>query len=209
MTTRSPLKTIASTAAAATFLVLAVAGCGGSSGKAETAPARFAGPQLTPAKPAAPLELRDSHGRRVNLEEDRGKAVLLTFIYTHCPDTCPLIVSHLRTALAELGPKAREARVIAVSTDPRGDTPANVDKFVKARGMAGKMEYLIGSRRELEKVWRAWGVAVEPGGGEAEGLVGHSALVYGIDGAGKVTTIYAANFKPAEIAHDVPLLASR
>jgi hypothetical protein len=47
----------------------------------------------------------------------------VTFIYDHCPDICPLIVSHLHTALGELGPEAKKLQIIGVSTDPFGDTP--------------------------------------------------------------------------------------
>ncbi len=58
----------------------------------------------------------------------------------------------------------------------------------------------------LAPVWRAWGItASNP---TLHDQVNHSALVYGITGHGKVVTVYPANFKPAAVAHDVPLLAS-
>ena len=63
----------------------------------------YSGGEATPPKPAPALELKNSLGEPVDLAEYKGKAVLLTFIYTHCPDVCPLIVSHLKTAQAELG----------------------------------------------------------------------------------------------------------
>ena len=190
--------------------VLAVAGCGGSgsAGKASGSTVRFSGSTIQPAVSAPALRLRDYRGRPVDISSYRGKAVMVTFIYTHCPDTCPLIVSHLRTVQALLGPKSREMQVLAVSTDPRGDTPSQVAKFLKAHGMVGRMEYLIGSRAELGPVWKAWPIVAKPEKAGRE-LVAHSALIYGIGANGRLTTIYPANFRPAQIAHDVPLLAAR
>jgi protein SCO1/2 len=103
---------------------------------------------------------------------------------------------------------ARRAQVIAVSVDPRGDTPSAVAAFLARQGMTGRMQYLIGSGAELARAWRAWGVGSERDLEHPE-VVNHSGLVYGISAAGRQTTIYAANFRPADIAHDVPLLAAR
>lgn len=51
------------------------------------------------------------------------------------------------------------------------------------------MEYLIGSYRELAPVWRAYGLAVQASPGKREGVVGHSAFVYGITGPGAVAVL--------------------
>jgi protein SCO1 len=186
-------------------VAVALAGCGGSSEGATPEAASFAGTETRPATPAPPLRLKDSVGREVDLSRYRGKAVLVTFIYTHCPDVCPLIVSHLKTAQAELGARAKGLRIVAVSTDPRGDTPKTVARFLADHGMTGRMEYLIGDRPELEHVWKAWDIVARPEKADRE-LVEHSALIYGIAADGKITTVYPANFKPAEVVHDVPLL---
>jgi protein SCO1/2 len=143
----------------------------------------------------------------VNIADYKGKAVLVTFIYTHCPDVCPLIVSHIKTALALLGPKAKEVQVIAVSTDPRGDNRKTVATFLKEHGMTGRMQYLIGTRPDLGQVWKAWQV-VSKTAKAGRDLVEHSALIYGIAADGKVTTLYPANFRPSQLVHDVPLLAA-
>jgi cytochrome oxidase Cu insertion factor (SCO1/SenC/PrrC family) len=70
------------------------------------------------------------------------------------------------------------------------------------------MQYLIGSSKELARVWKAWGVGSERDAHSPD-LVEHTGLVYGISASGKVMTLYPGNYKPAEIAHDVPLLAAR
>ena len=86
----------------------------------------FYGTLALPAKQAPPIHLRNYLGRPVTLSQYRGKAVLVTFLYANCPDICPLIASNLRVALNMLGRRDSEVQVIAVSVDPRGDTPANV-----------------------------------------------------------------------------------
>ena len=198
-------------------LAVALAGCGSGEGgdtttrpgvpkgQAETSSGNYAGSEATPPQAAPALALHNSLGEPVDLTQYKGKAVLLTFIYTHCPDVCPLIVSHLKTAQAQLGAKAKGMQIVAVSTDPRGDTPKTVAAFLKEHGMTGRMQYLIGSRKELGQVWKNWNIVVNPAKSGRD-LVEHSALIYGIAADGKVTTLYPANFKPAQIVHDVPLL---
>jgi protein SCO1/2 len=174
---------------------------------ANTGPYHAAG-VLSPPRAAPPLQLDSYLGQPVDINAYRGKALLVTFLYTHCPDVCPLITSNLRVALEEMGPAvASKAQVIAVSVDPRGDTPKAVAAFLAAHGMTGRMQYLVGSASQLARVWSAWGVGSERDAQNPE-LVNHSGLVYGITASGKQATIYAANFRPSDIAHDVPLLAS-
>jgi protein SCO1/2 len=135
--------------------------------------------------------------------------VLVTFIYTHCPDVCPLITSNLRVAQNLLGADGpSKAQVIAVSVDAKGDNRATVAAFLKAHEMTGRMQYLVGSTRELARVWRAWGVGSERDAKNPD-LVEHSGLIYGITASGKRATLYSARFKPADVAHDVSLLAAR
>ena len=93
-------------------------------GASKSAPADgLAGFRVTPVEPAPGLSLRDYRGKLVNLSAYRGKAVLVTFLYTHCPDVCPLITSNLRVAQAKLGAEASKLQIVAVSVDPHGDTP--------------------------------------------------------------------------------------
>jgi protein SCO1/2 len=163
---------------------------------------------LTPVAAAPPLALRSYLGQRVNIDAYRGKAVLVTFLYTHCPDVCPLITSNLRVALNTMGPTlAAKTQIIVVSVDPRGDTPKAVAAFLARHAMTGRMQYLIGSAAELARVWKAWGVGSLRDSQHPE-LVEHSGLVYGITGSGRRLAIYAANFEPTAIAHDVPILAA-
>jgi protein SCO1/2 len=162
---------------------------------------------LTPAEPAPPLALRNYLGQPVNIDSYRGKAVLVTFLYTTCPDICPLITSDLRVALNLMGPKvASKVQIIAVSVDPRVDTRKAVAAFLARHEMTGRMLYLIGSAKELGHVWKAWGVGSEQDAEQPQ-FVNHTGIVYGITASGKRLTLYSASFAPSEIAHDVPLLA--
>ncbi len=164
---------------------------------------------LTPVTAAPPLALRNYLGQEVNIDSYRGKAVLVTFLYTHCPDVCPLITSNLRVAQNLMGATGMaKTQIIAVSVDPRGDTKEAIAAFLARHEMTGRMQYLVGSAKELGAVWKAWGVGSERDA-ENPTFINHTGLVYGVTGSGKRLTIYAADFKPSEIAHDVPLLAAR
>lgn len=213
----TPHLPLAIVALVAALALGALAGCGGSDssaagsqqgvpkGQAAVDNSTYSGGEATPPKAAPELKLKNSLGEAVDLAQYKGKAVLVTFIYTHCPDICPLIVSHLKTAQAELGEKAKDMQIIAVSTDPKGDTPRTVKAFLAAHGMTGRMQYLIGNRAELGHVWTDWNIVAKPDKAGRD-LVEHSALIYGIAADGRVTTLYPANFDPSQIVHDVPLL---
>jgi protein SCO1 len=169
----------------------------------------FAGQVLSPRKPAPSFGgLRNYLGERVSLAAYRGKAVFVTFLYTHCPDVCPLITAELHNTLARLGARrSKQLRIVAVSVDPRRDNRQAVAEFLKAHGMTGRMKYLIGDAHELAPVWEAWNVGSEPDSVNPE-FVAHSALIYGISAKGLLTTIYPSNFNPSQIVHDLPKLLS-
>ena len=138
-----------------------------------------------PVRPAPPLELKNYLGQRVNIDSYRGKAVLVTFLYTNCPDVCPLITSNLRVAQNLMGRKtASKAQIIAVSVDPKGDTPKAVASFLARHGMTGRMQYLVGNAKELAKVWQAWGVGSERDANQPQ-FINHSGLIYGITASGQ------------------------
>jgi protein SCO1 len=191
------------------LLVSGKSGKGSSTAAVQSAASsKYSGSLASPAAPEPPLDLRNYKGERINIAQYKGRAVLITFLYTHCPDQCPVIAANLGVALNMMGAaKAAKVQVVAVSVDPRGDTPASIAKFLTAHGVMGRMQYLVGSKRELVRAWKAWGVGSERDASNPE-LINHSGLVYGVSAAGKVTTLYAANFKPAEIVHDAPLLAA-
>jgi cytochrome oxidase Cu insertion factor (SCO1/SenC/PrrC family) len=67
------------------------------------------------------------------------------------------------------------------------------------------VDYLVGSRPQLERIWARWGVAARVDRANPD-LVEHSAFIYGIAASGRLTTLYPLNMRVADIVHDVPLL---
>ena len=177
-------------------------------GNASTAASpRFEGVAVVPPQAAPALNtLRNYDGTPFDLSSDRGKVVFVTFLYSHCPDVCPLIASQLHNTYERLGPALRRrVAIVAVSVDPHGDTPGAVAAFVREHGLTGQARYLIGSAPQLAAVWEAWKVGSTRDTSNPQ-LVNHSALVYGVSARGRLTTIYAASFDPAQLIHDVPVL---
>jgi protein SCO1 len=188
------------------LLAAVLAGCGGSKAAQTTTQAkpRFAGGELTPPRTAPAIVLHDVDGARVTLAADRGRYVLVTFIYTHCPDVCPLITQNLNTALRLIGPSARkQVRVLAVSVDPVGDTPKAVKAYAQEKHLFPQFQYLIGSRAELRRVWKAWHVlAVET----KPDLVDHVAYTALIDTNGKERVLYGSSIHATQVVHDLRVL---
>ena len=184
----------------------AVGGCGSASHDGgTTTTSTLEGLVIQPPKPTPALALRNYTGQPVDLSAFRGKAVLVTFVYTHCRDVCPLIVSNLAAAQQQLGAEARRLQIIAVTVDPKNDTPLAVKHFLAARDATGRMDYLIGSYKQLLPIWKAWGIAVTVN--KYEDAEDHTAVVFGITPSGKIVVAYPSSFTPADIVHDVPLLA--
>jgi protein SCO1/2 len=188
------------------LLVAVLAGCG-TSKASETATApkqRFAGGELTPPKVAPPIALHDANGTPVTLAAQRGRFVLVTFIYTHCPDVCPLITKNLNAALRVIGPSARkQVRVLAVSVDPAGDTPEAVKAYAREKHLFPQFRYLIGTRAELRRVWKPWHVlAVDT----KPDLVDHVAYTALIDTEGKERVLYGSSVHATQVVHDLRIL---
>jgi protein SCO1/2 len=196
------------------FAAVGAVGCGSSNSSSDptstaAANASLDGGLVNPPTKEPPLQLDNSLGQPVNIADYRGKAVLVTFIYDHCPDICPLIVGNLHAAQQQLGNEADELQIIAVSVDPEGDTPKTVKAFLADHQMTDRMQYLIGSRSQLEQTWTDWHIITKKSNKKGDpDAVEHSALIYGITGSGQLKTVYPANFKPKQVVHDVPILAS-
>jgi protein SCO1/2 len=163
---------------------------------------------------AAPaFALRDQNGAEVSLASLRGHPVVLAFMYTHCPDECPLTASKLHTVAQALGAKAQEVRWVAISTDPLGDTASTAQAFVRQHQVDGYMHYLLGDEAQLAPIWQAYHVAVEPattatsGGHSAgDGRVTHTGGLYVLDGQGRERVYLDPNFAPGTLEGDLRAL---
>jgi protein SCO1 len=186
-------------------VVLLAGGCGSSTANVEAPPApkrTYAGGEINPPRAAPPLSLQDATGHRFTLSARRGRYVLVTFLYTNCPDVCPLIASNLNTVLRTLGPKAN-VDVLAVSVDPRGDTPAAVRAYEKRKHLDARFHFLIGTRAKLRPVWAAWHIlAVD----RKPDLVDHAAYTALVDPSGKQRVLYDSKVTAQQVLHDLRLL---
>jgi protein SCO1/2 len=197
-------------AVAAIFAVILIHGPGPVKGPGDVAAAKstvYDGLAMpTPWRVAPPTALHNYLGTPVNIDAYKGRAVLVTFLYVHCPNVCPIITSKLHTALQAMSATERkEVQIVAISVDPRGDTPSTVAQFLAEHEMTGRMQYLLGTEKSLFPIWKEWDVASTP---ESDpDLIAHTALVYGVTATGKIATIYPSSFSPSQIVHDVPLLA--
>jgi protein SCO1/2 len=184
-------------ATGAVALGLVVSACGGS-GETAVALPMVSGGDAVPAKNAPPIELTDQYGKKVDLAKLKGRPVLVAFLYTHCTDLCPIVAGKLHTAYASLK-KSERPLFLAVSVDPAHDTPASAAEFNKTHRTTGEIDWLLGSKAELEKVWKAWGVRPEHDANDPEEIE-HNAEIFAIDPQGQIRALYPPDFKPAKLA---------
>jgi protein SCO1 len=184
-------------AAIALALLACCAGCGSAAKPA------FRGTELTPSLRAPNFALRDQNGRTVTMAGERGHWTVVTFLYTHCPDVCPLIAANLNGALKDPAGGSAHLHVLAVSVDPARDTPAAVRLYVVQHRLLPAFRFLIGSPAELARVWAAFHVAAQPG---PHGTVTHSTFEILIDPQGHERLIYDATVTTADLVHDLVAL---
>lgn len=141
-------------------------------------------------------------GRAVTLSSQRGQVVALTFLYTRCPDVCPLTATRFKAAQAELKGDANRVTFIAVSVDPDGDTPKAVQEFTVAHGLGSNWYYLVGARAQLTPVWAAYGIGVQAG----SGTVTHNDAVYLIDRSGRERALLHSEDLEKELVNDLRAL---
>jgi len=163
----------------------------------------FDGPTVAHPAPVPDFALRDQNGTLVRLSAERGKVVLLTFLYTHCLGLCPLTAVRLDRAASRLG--ARNVQVLAVSVDPRGDTRAAVRRFVRSHALHAEFHYLTGPSPALQRIWSAYDVSTARYGDHAY----HTLYTMLIDRRGRDRVLYDATAGTAGIVHDVKLLLRR
>ena len=189
----------------------------------------LAGTVLNSSDPAPAFDLQDQFGRIVSLADQRNKVVVLTFLYTHCPDTCPIVASHIKETYRELGGNVDQVAFIVISVDPVRDTVDRVLSYSEQWDMVDRWSFLVGSEDELAPVWKAY--YIDPvselidsdtedddtdfrndGEGSVDSLreqlyaVSHLAPVYLIDRDGLRRVLFTPPLDSDTIAHDVRLL---
>lgn len=163
------------------------------------------------SRPSPDFRLTDQAGRTVALADLRGQSVVVTFLYTACPDFCPLTAEKLRQTIEALGKDAGKVAIIGISVDPDRDSRAAAQEFT-ARHRLPEMgwHYLVGAEAELAPVWQAYGIGripPQPAAGRGAETLGHTEVLYVIDGRGRQRTLLRGDFEPKELAATLRRLA--
>ena len=152
---------------------------------------------------AADFRLRSYTGREVALSDLRDRVLVLTFLDAQCKESCPVIAATAPRALARLDVEDRgRVAFVAISTDPREDTPAAVRSFLRRYGAQDALEYLIGPEVAVRRAWQDYGVlASEVTGSDTM----HSAPVriYARGGEWVSSLGAGADLSPRNLAHDI------
>lgn len=158
--------------------------------------------------PPLQFNLIDGDGQPVTADAYHGKVTLLFFGYTHCPDVCPLTLSHLAAAIQDMDKAARkQVQVLFVSVDPQRDTPQLLQQYAGAFGP--QFIGLTGTQTQLQAVTKRYRSTYGYGKPDASGNyeVSHSSAVYVFDPAGKVQLLLRDDDKPDAVAQDLDRLA--
>lgn len=146
-------------------------------------------PVQTPAltrqvTPAPDFALVDQAGRPVSLSDLRGRVVVLTFFYAHCPDICPPLLARLRQVVADAGQSGLPVVGLAITLDPGRDTPSALAGFAGQLGLDGdSLRLLSGPPGALEAVYAAYGIDPSV---LSNNLIVHPGRFYVIDRQGRL-----------------------
>ena len=119
-------------------------------------PASFQGTALAPGDLAPPFRLHDQYGSSVALSDLAGKVVVLAFLYTHCPDVCPVTTETLRRTHQLLGDDTARVEFVAISVDPGRDSVERAYLYSEEKDMLDRWHFLVGDEDQLEPVWRSY-----------------------------------------------------
>lgn len=155
------------------------------------------------------FRLRSYDGRVVDASDLRGRIAIVTFLDTKCKEACPIVASVVAEAIDALTPsERRDVVAIAITSDPRVDTPAAIRAFLGRRHALGRIDYLIGPIVTLERIWRSFLVLSSFDSGDADV---HSApvRVYSRGGEWLATEHVGVDLTPANLVHDVKVAMRR
>lgn len=166
--------------------------------------------QRLPALGAAPnFALTSQDGNEISLESLRGKVIAVAFIFTRCPDVCPLLTAKMVIVQDALGPTfGTKVAFVSITVDPEHDTPEVLKAYAKRFGadLAG-WYFLTGNFDAVRKAALGYGVVILPAADG--GKVGHNTQTTLIDRNGTVRVKYiGSRFDPEEFRQDLLNLAN-
>lgn len=166
----------------------------------------FKGSDVTGSAFGRDFALVDFDGRPRTLADYRGKAVVLFFGYTQCPDVCPTTLSTLAEAMKQLGPDADRVQALFVTVDPERDTAALLKEYVPA--FDPRFVGLRGDAAQIEAVAKEFRIIFQkvPGRTPETYTVDHSAGIFVFDPAGRLRVYEGHGQPPDVLAHDLRAL---
>ena len=165
-----------------------------------------AGEKLPEIGPAPEFKLIDQDGNQLALKELRGKVVVVTFIYTSCTDTCPLLTAKMAGLQSRLGAAfGPQVFFISISVDPEHDTPRVLKAYARARHVnTTGWAFLTGSTAEIRDTAKHYGVYYKK---MSPGDVDHTFLTSLIDHKGMLRVQYmGVQFHSDEMLRDLQIL---
>ena len=181
---------------AAAVLALVLAACSPDGPK-------FLASDVTGSSFGREFSLQDPAGKTRTLADFRGKAAVVFFGYTQCPDVCPTTLSTLAETMKLLGPDADRVQVIFITVDPERDSPALLAEYVPAfdkrfLGLSGNAEATERVAKEFKVIYQK-----QPGATPTTYTMDHSAGVFVFDPQGRLR-LYARNGQgPDAFARDL------
>jgi protein SCO1/2 len=165
---------------------------------------QFRSTDVTGAGFGKSLELIDHTGRPRTLEEFRGKAVVVTFGFTHCPDVCPTTLADLSQAVQSLGTQSHRVQVLFVTVDPERDTKEVLAKYVTA--FDPRFLGLYGDAAATQRAAKEFKVYYEKRKTGDSYSVDHSGQSYVIDPQGRLRLFVRHDRIGADLAPDLKTL---
>jgi protein SCO1/2 len=167
---------------------------------------KFRSTDITGVDYARAFELTDHHGKARRLEDFRGKAVVVFFGFTRCPDVCPTTLADMAIAMKQLGPEADRVQVLMVTVDPERDTRELLAKYVPAfdprfLGLSGDLEATRRTAKEFKVYFEK-----RPGKTPGEYSVDHSAHSYVYDTKGRLRLFVRHDRIAEDLAPDLRTL---
>ena len=163
----------------------------------------FQATDLTGASFGRDFELTAPDGKPRRLADFRGKAVVMFFGYTQCPDVCPTTLAALADAMKQLGADADRVQVLFVTIDPERDTPALLSQYVPAfdprfLGLYGDADATARTAKEFKIIYQK-----VPGAVPGSYTMDHSAGTYIFDPQGRLR-LYVSNAQGSKVfTHDL------
>ncbi len=112
----------------------------------------FYGEDIIPAIAVEGFVLIDENGDNVSMSDFEGKVVVVAFLFTRCPDICPVVSANLAFVEQELGGlHGTSVQILTVTVDPWIDNSSVLNNYASTRGLG--WPHLTGSVEDLEQVW--------------------------------------------------------